>query len=177
MKVIGNIDLFMQFLTRKNGMKARTAPYFNKKDHSLGHWFKQLFGFNKKLVTSSLERREAFRLDLQTENLLRLEVRLKSGETIRGTIKNLSAGGISFFSDQSIWIDEGEIASISFPLHMEKAERIQTRASLVSSAMADSNKTHIYRFCFSHLLSEKEQDKVHEFIFKTQIEQLRNKAH
>jgi c-di-GMP-binding flagellar brake protein YcgR len=156
-------------------MKARTAPYSNTQN-SLGHWFKQLFGFNKELVTGSLDRRQAFRLDLQSENLLRLEVRFKNGETIRGTINNLSAGGISFISNQSIWIDEGEIASISFPLHMEKAERIQTRASLIATTTASSNKTHIYRFCFSHLLSEKEQDKVHEFIFKTQIEQLRSKT-
>jgi c-di-GMP-binding flagellar brake protein YcgR len=157
-------------------MKARTAPYSNTKDQSLGHWFKQLFGFNKKLVAGSLDRRQAFRLDLQPANLLRLEVRLKNGETIKGTINNLSAGGISFFSNQSIWIDEGEIASISFPLHIKKAERIQTRASLIGTTTTDSNKTHIYRFCFSHLLSEKEQDKVHEFIFKTQIDQLRSKT-
>ena len=157
-------------------MKARTAPYSNTKDQSLGHWFKQFFGFNKKLVAGSLHRRQAFRLDLEPENLLRLEVRLKNGETIKGTISNLSAGGISFFSNQSIWIDEGEIASISFPLHIKKAERIQTRASLIALTTTNSNKTHIYRFCFSHLLSEKEQDKVHEFIFKTQIEQLRSKT-
>ncbi len=157
-------------------MKARTVPYPNSKDHSLGHWFKQLFGFNKKLITGSLDRRQSFRLDLQPENLLRLEVRLKSGETIRGTINDLSAGGISFSCNQSVWIDEGEIASISFPLNIEKAERIQTKASLIASTRADSNKTSIYRFCFSHLLSEKEQDKVHEFIFKTQIEQLRSEA-
>jgi c-di-GMP-binding flagellar brake protein YcgR len=157
-------------------MKARTAPHSNPKNHSLGHWFKQLLGFNKKLTVGSLDRRQAFRLELQSENLLRLEVRLKSGETIRGTINNLSAGGISFISNQSVWIDEGEIASISFPLHIGKAERIQTRASLIASTTTDSNKTHIYRFCFSHLLSEKEQDKVHEFIFKTQIEQLRSKS-
>ncbi len=155
-------------------MKARTAPYLNIKDRPLGHWLKQLFGFDKKLIAGSLDRRQAFRLDLQPENPLRLEVQLRSGETIRGVIKNLSAGGISFCCDQSIWIDEGEIASISFPLHIEKSERIQTKASLIAWTRTDSDK--IYRFCFSHLLSEKEQDKVHEFIFKTQIEQLRSKT-
>ncbi len=155
-------------------MKARTAPYLNQKNHSLGHWFKQFFGFNKKIIPGSLDRRQAFRLDLQPENPLRLEVQLKSGETIQGIIKNLSAGGISFCCDQSIWIDEGEIASISFPLNIEKPERIQTRASLITWTRTDSDK--IYRFCFSHLLSEEEQDKVHEFIFKTQIEQLRSRT-
>ena len=59
-------------------MKARTAPHSNTKDHSLGHWFKQFFGFNKKLTVGSLDRRQAFRLDLQSKNILQLEVRLKS---------------------------------------------------------------------------------------------------
>jgi c-di-GMP-binding flagellar brake protein YcgR len=157
-------------------MTARTAPHFRTKDNSLSHWFKRLLGVNKKLISGSLDRRQAFRLPIQSKKPLRLEVRLASGETIRATINDLSAGGISFCCDQTVWMDEGEIASISFPLNIKKPERIQTRASLISRARAGSNKTHIYRFCFAHLLSEQEKDKVHEFIFKKQIEQLKNRA-
>lgn len=140
-------------------------------------WWKKWLGGKKtswtQKVTLPWTKRQSFRLPL-SGTTIQAQLLTRKGDSIRSILYDLSAGGFSCNAPLTNTLAEKENVRIRFRLPMEEEVIIDTQAVF----LAESNKAsggQIARFQFSYMMEEDTRDLIHEFVLKSQLEQLNPK--
>ena len=116
-----------------------------------------------------LEKRDAYRFDLAKGTPIKLIMIIDNIIILKGIILNLSAGGFACDFFEPINLPIGKQTHVRFRLEMDDPAIIKTDA--VYLGVGDSR---IPRFDFSEILSESDQDRIHQYILIKQLEIFRN---
>ena len=128
---------------------------------------------NKEILYIGLENRDAYRLNLSVHYPMKVTMIIDGVIIKKGLIKDLSASGLSCDFFEPVYLSNGQQVHLRFKLSMEECVTIKTEASYLGIKGQGFQNSKIGRFEFSEMLSNQDQDSIHQYILIKQLERYR----
>lgn len=128
---------------------------------------------NKEILYVGLENRDAYRLNLSVHYPMKVTMIVDGVIIKKGLIKDLSASGLSCDFFEPVYLSNNQQVQLRFKLTMEESVTIRTDAAYLGIKGQGFQNSKIGRFEFSELLSNQDQDSIHQYILIKQLERYR----
>lgn len=118
------------------------------------------------------DRRQNYRLNLDEMGTVQVTVKPESGPACKSVLHDLSAGGFSCAPPVPAGIQKETRVTIRIPLPDEPPWTLETEAVYLGES-GDRAGRAIARFRFTDALTQKQEDRIHEFVLKSQFQKVR----